>query len=404
MNHSGKRLRILHLASSERWTGVAEPVTSLALEQQRLGHEVRLGCVGGRSFARKASARGVRLFEGLHLDRRLHPLHVVSDIVRLKRFCTRNRIDVVHCHLLHDHWLAAHTLRFYPFISTRPPYLVRTLHSSEAPRADWLHRWLFLNATDALIGVSRTGCETSEKALGLPAGSIRPVMGAVDLERYRPGLDSQALRRELGIPAGAPVAGLVARMRAGRGLRWLVHAIPQVLARVPTAHFVVVGRGELKKWFRDEIADERFRGQVHWAGYRKIDPRPDLGRADLPTTYAAMNVSLFLGLGSEGSCRAILEAMACARPTVGVALSAVPEIVEDGQTGLLVKDRDEADLVEKLVEMLDDTERCARMGEAARRRAEAGFNETVRAEQVLRVYASLFETRARPGRSAPPRG
>jgi glycosyltransferase involved in cell wall biosynthesis len=245
-----------------------------------------------------------------------------------------------------------------------------------------MHRRLFLERTDQFVCVAADAARRAESALGLPAGSVAYVRGGVDLYRFRPGLDGSALRSELGIPMDAPVAGIVARMRAARGLRWLTQAIPAVLEQVPSAHFLVAGRGELKHWFKREIRDPAYRGQVKYAGYR---------REDLPLSYAAMDVSLFLGLGSEGTCRALLEAMACARPTIGAHKAAVPEIIDNERTGLLVRDHDVKDLSDKLVEMLGDRDKCARMGEAARARAETLFDEAARARAFDAIYRSLME-------------
>lgn len=376
-------LRILHLASSERWTGVAEPVVSLAREQARLGHKVWVGCVPGRSFERKTRERGIPVLEGLHLNRRLNPFHLLADLLLLPRFCREQGIDIIHCHLLHDHWLATAAFRWLR--SGRKghrPLIVRTIHSSAPPRSDVFHRRLFLHYTDKFACISADAARRAESTLHLPAGSVPHVRGGVDVERFRPDLDGTDFRASLGIPADSPVAGIVARMRAGRGLRWLTATIPQVLERVPNAHFIVVGRGELKHWFRDEIRKPVYRNQVHYAGYHT---------ADLPQAYAAMDVSLFLGLGSEGTCRAILEAMGCARPSIGVNAGAVPEIIDDGRTGSLVRNRDIADLAAKLTAMLHDRDKCAMMGEAARSRVEELFNESVRAQAFEEIYRTLLK-------------
>lgn len=392
-------LRILHLAASERWTGAAEPVTALAVEQQNSGHRVWVGCVPGRSFERKARERGIETLEGLHLNRRLNPLHLFSDFRALRHFCRENLPHIVHCHLLHDHWSAAAALRIFPIIEIDPPRIVRTLHSSVAPRHDPLHRRLHLRYTDALVAVSRNAADLAERTFHLPQGAVFAVPGAVDTDIFQPQADGARLRRELGIPAGAPVAGIVARMRAGRGHRWLLRAIPRVLERVPDAWFILIGRGEMKHWLKRAIGAPEFAGRVRYAGYRKLQmPSPD--KATLPQAYAAMDVSLFLGLGSEGSCRAILEAMACGVPVVGANTGAVPEIVDDGRTGLLVRSRDIDDLAEKLAEILGDRARRAEMGAAGRARVLEHFTQTRRARAVDVVYRRCLSSQSSHNRGA----
>jgi len=373
MTDSDRKLRILHLASSHRWTGVAEPLVSLASCQQQQGHRVWLGCMAGHSLERRARQRGLEVLQDLYLSRYFHPLQFLSDLRFIRRFSQEQNIDVLHCHLLHDHWSSAIAL-----LGCQSPVLIRTRHSSISPRGDLWHRWLFLRATGQTICISNDSAQRCAKVFSQDADHFPAIRGAVDLERFCPALQANLFRDELGIPSDAPVAGIVSRMRSGRGLRWLLRAWPGVLQQVPQARLVIVGRGELKKWCRDsEIKKEIYRGSVHYAGYRKDD---------LPLAYAAMDVSLFLGLGSEGTCRAILEAMGCARPTIGARTGAVPEIIADGQSGLLVEDRSIESLVEKLVAMLSDRPRCEHYGQAARKRAEALFTEQARADAVLEVY------------------
>jgi len=370
-------LRILHLASSERWTGVAEPVVSLAVQQQKMGHRVWVGCAPGRSFERKARARGLEVLDGIHLNRRLNPLDLLSDQRFVPRFCSENEVDIVHCHLLHDHWLSAWSLKKLRAGPRGRPFLVRTLHMSRAPRNDWFHRRLYRKHTDRLVCISQDAARRAEEALAWAAGTIEHVGGGVDLERFHPARNGSGLREEFSIPPNAPVAGLVARMRAGRGVRWMLRSIPAVLEQLPNAHFVMVGRGEQKKWFKQEILQPAYRGQVHYAGYRKDD--------GLPQAYAAMDAALFLGLGSEGTCRSILEAMACGKAVVAA---------EDGRTGVLVRRRDVDDLTKNLIALLCDRPRCAEMGRVGRQRAEQRFSESARAEAFSRIYEQMIREKS----------
>lgn len=394
-------LRILHLASSDRWTGVADPVVSIAREQQARGHRVWVACGPGFTFEEEARRRGVEVVSDMDLGRSNNPLRFLADVRFLREFCVREQVDIVHCHLPHDHWLAAMALRGLrrapshsggtpaPQGSTSRaagggprPRIVRTSHLSGPPRHDWFHRRLFRLHTDAVICVSAVAARATEAALGLLPGSVAVARGGVDLERFRPGQDSREMRRIIRAPDDAPLAVLVARVRAGRGPRWLLRAAPRVLERVPNARIVVFGRGELKKWFREEIRKPQYDGRVLNGGWR--------GGDQLPLLYACADVTLFLGLGSEGSCRAILEAMACGKPTIGTDIGAVSEIVADGETGLLVPHQDDAALADALVALLSDPARARALGGAARQRAEERFTESARAEAVLAVYDRLM--------------
>jgi glycosyltransferase involved in cell wall biosynthesis len=374
-----KQFRILHLASSERWTGVADPVASLAAEQIRAGHRVWLACIPGQSFERKAAERGIPVLHQFHLDRRLHPGHMLSDLISIRRFVQQENVNVVHSHLLNDNWLAAMAL-----INVKQPcLLVRTFHRCEPPRHDYFDRWLFVKRNDLTILTSKSLLSLFDSKVQLPDGTARVIYGGVDYERFHPDRNGEAVRRELGIAPDAPVAGFVARLTPGRGHRWLLDAVPEIARQLPEVRIVIAGRGALKKTLEAEIrSSPPLHDHVVMAGYR---------RHDLPETYAMLDVGLFLGMGSEGTCRAALEAMATGRPIIAPNAAAMPEIVEDGVTGLLVEKDNPQALADAVVRLLANPDERARMGQAARQSVLARFTEHHRGDATLEAYREAWE-------------
>ena len=372
--------RILHLVSSDRWTGVAEPVAGLAFHQQALGCEVWLACAPSRSLERHAKRRALRVLTDLYLDRRLNPLHLIKDLQILARFVRSERIHVVHAHLIHDHWIAALALRK----AKASALLVRTVHRAEGPHVDPFHRWLFDSATDLTIAISEESAGVLSQRLKLAPAATRVIYGGVDAERFHPGLDGSEFRREMAIPSGAPLGGIVARMVEGRGHRWLLESFSRAVRRVPDLHLVLVGRGPLKKQLRAEIARHPRREQIRMAGYRM---------EDLPQAYAAMDFHILLGQGSDGSCRAALEAMAAGKPNIVVRQGVLPETVREGQEGLLVEPNDVAGLAEALARLASRREEAAAMGRNARRAVEERFRDEIRAQETLAAYAHAWEAR-----------
>lgn len=376
-------MRILHLASSHRWTGAAEPVAALAREQLALGHDVRVACVEGGSFWKRVKRRfGVPRRHGLDLRPGFHPLAAARDLGVLRDLA--RECDVIHCHLQHDHWLAAIALRLIPGFGGRAPALIRTFHRDVPPRSDFAHRWLYARATDALIVVSRSARAAAMEALAVGEGRVFHVHGAVDLDPFHPGLDPAPVRAEFAIAPAAPAAGIVARMQPHRGHNELIDAFEEIAAKVPEAVCVISGRGEMKKPIRARIEAHPLRERIKNIGFRKDD---------LPETYAALDVSVLLAQGSDGTCRAMLEAMACARPVIGVNVGAIADTIEPGKTGWLVPPGDRAALAAAMADALSDRARLAQMGAAARRRMEESFTQRARAEATTRVYEQALSRR-----------
>jgi len=386
-------MRILHLVSSHRWTGAAEPAADLALAQLRLGHDVSLACIAGESFWRRLHRMGVPPMEGLDLRTGPRPA-ILSDVLKLRKIVSEKPYDVVHCHLQHDHWIAAVALGRLtgkkPGADSNPllrPILVRTFHRDIPPRGDLFHRRLYRDASDLLITVSKSALDSTREKLGLDgkfSSHAVWIRGAVDLERFHPGLDGLANRDDWDIPRDAAVAGIVARMQPHRRHLDLIETIDEVVARIPKAYYIIAGRGELKHKIRETIHAHPLSERLVRVGYRKHD---------LPETYAAMDVSVLLAQGSDGTCRAMLEAMACARPVIGANIGAMADTIEPGKTGWLVDPADRRQLVDALLDALGNLERTREMGIEARRRMEANFSQRARAEATIEAYGQSVARR-----------
>lgn len=372
--------RILHLASNVRWTGVAEPATSLARKQMEAGCQVWVGAVWGRSFEQQLRALGVPRAESLDLRRLYNPFAIAGQIRIIRKFVLQNRVQVVHTHLLHDHWLAALALR--GIAPAERPLLVRTVHRYEAMRRDPWHRWLFQRATGLLITVSAEQRDLILAAYPSTTPRLKVIHGGIDPEHFRPDQPGAAsVRADMGERPDSMVAAIVAHLGYNRGHKWLLAAAPRVVETLPKAVIWIVGQGELKKWLRKELQAPRYRGRVLLAGYRS---------EDLPDTYAAVNVGLLLGLGSEGSARAALECMATARPVIAVRKGALAETITDGVDGFLVPENDTEALADALIRLLGDPDLCRRMGEAARQKVLSGFTEQTRADRTMEAYREVL--------------
>lgn len=371
-----EKLKILHLVSNSRWTGVAEPAASVAAQQMTAGHDVWMACIWGRSMDEQLRRRGFKIATELRIPRRINPLATLADVRRLRQFILNNSIDVVHCHQLHEHWLAALALRGWK--DGPRPLLVRTVHRYETMRRDPWHRWLFAQATDLLITVSTEQRELIAAAYPQARANVEVIYGGVDPDRFHPAVEgAAAVRADMGEKPDSIVGGIVAHLGYNRGHRWLLQSAPAALQRAPHGVIWIVGKGEMKKELRRACHDPKYQHRMFMAGYRSDD---------LPQTYAAMDFVMLLGLGSEGSARAALEAMASGKPIIGVDRGALRDTITHGVDGYLIKEGDVQALTDHLAELLSSRDRCEKMGAAARAKILAKFTEHRRGELTIDAY------------------
>ena len=366
-----RSLRVLHLVANRWWTGSAEPALDLARALRGRGHDVSFACIRGDLLEAKAVSMGFLPVPELSLERSARPWKLAADLRELRRFARDRRIQIVHTHLSHDHWLATIALHGLPVRR------VRTLHHRRAvTRVPG--RGSLLRRADALLAASEAIAQTVRR-LGVDAGRVTVIPGAVDTTRFSANLDGAAVRGELKLHPG-PVVGCVARLVPGRGHDLLLEATRRLRTRFPTLRLLLVGRGEGRPALERLVDELGLTDVVVFAGYRG---------EDLPQTLAAMDCFVLLGAGSEESCRAVLEAMAAGRAVVATPVGALPETIVDGETGWLVTDSPEV-IADRLAAVLGDATKARAMGRAGRRRVEALFTSERRAAAVEQVYARVL--------------
>jgi glycosyltransferase involved in cell wall biosynthesis len=366
-------MTVLHLAANRWWTGSADPVIRLVSGLRARGHRVLLGVVRGDRFETKAREADIEPLADLDLRPRGWPGPIVRDVARLRRVIARERVDIVHAHHSHDHWLgwlAAHR-------AGRATALVRTFHNAGAVKSDALARWLY-RRTAAVFAVSRA-IESRLRDVGVAPARIAWIPGIADTTRFSSDVDGSAVRREFEI-GDAPLIVTVSRLAANRGHEALLAGFRSALDKMPDAKLMLVGKGETRARLEALVTELALTDRVIFAGYRD---------RDLPAVVSAADCFVLMGAGSDESCRAALEAMAAARPVVARRVGALPETVVDGHTGVLLDD-DAPDIVAAaLLHVLGDRERAGAMGRAGRRRAEALFSADHAVDAVERVYRSL---------------
>ena len=207
---------------------------------------------------------------------------------------------------------------------------------------------------------------------GLAPERIRVVYEGVKDRPPEPG-GREALR-SLGIPEDAPVVGNVAALTDHKDHATLLAAAAQVIARVPAAHFVIVGDGELRPALEARAEQLGLGGRCLFLGFR----------TDLDRLIPAFDV-FCLSSHMEGLGTSLLDAMCFGRPIVATAAGGVPEAVESGRSGVLVAVRDPEALGHALADLLASAERRAALGAAGRQLFERRFTASRMVEETLRV-------------------
>jgi glycosyltransferase involved in cell wall biosynthesis len=351
------------------------------------GHRVLIGCIGGSTAAQRCREMGLRAIEGFQFRRGFRPLSFWRDCRLLSACCAAERVDVIHAHLSQETWVACVGARL-----CRPrPVLIRSRGVVVPVRPHVFNRLLHNRFSEHVVVPSRV---IYEHLLSLPGFDRRKVSllpEGVDLSRFSPHADGSTVRAQFNVPPGAPFVVMVARLERVKGHEIFFRALAKLLRErtVPGLRALCA-------------CDERAPGAYE----RTVGQARELGcpgevlaftgmRDDIEKVIAAANCMALPSLGSEGSSRVALEAAASGVPLVASSVGCLPEVVQDGATGLLVPPGDPDALAGALARLLNDAARAKQMGQAARRRAEALFDEKVMAERLEQIYLSEAEVKSK---------
>ncbi len=365
-------LRVTHVVLSMELGGLESIVLDLVREGRRAGQSVAVVCLERPGvLAEQVEAQGGRL-ACIH-----KPPGIRLEVFgRLGRLFRELRPDVVHTHQIGALFYAGPAAR-----RAGVPVVVHTEHGKHYDhrrRTRWLGRL-------AARGAARFFCVSADIAAAVgahriaPPGKIRVVPNGIDTTRFQEENEAGAVRQSLGIPANAPVIGTVGRLSEVKRQDLLIRAFQQVRARLADAHLLLVGDGPWLGRLRELVAGLGLADSVHFAGYQ-AQPAPYLQAMDL----------FALTSQSEGMPLAVLEAWAAGLPVVATRVGGLPELVDDGRTGILVAFGDDAALARALGDLLADPATARRLGAAGRDRVEARYSLRRMADEYQRHYNELL--------------
>jgi glycosyltransferase involved in cell wall biosynthesis len=275
--------------------------------------------------------------------------------VRLARCLRADRVDLLHCHLPEAGVVGRIACRL-----ARIPvvYTEHSLWDHHHPVARALNR-ATLAWNDRVIAVSEAVRRCVLAGSRTPPDRVVTIPNGIDVARVeRDAASAPAPWKTEGIADGTRIVGTVGSLAPVKGHRYLLHALAHLRARGHQVHGVIVGRdrGELPR-LRRLAVDLGLEGCVTFAGQR----------ADAAALIRAFDVFVLPSL-SEGLPVTLLEAMALGRPVVATDVGGIPEVLRDGQDGLVVPAGDPAALAAGIDALLRDPERASRLGRTARER------------------------------------
>ncbi|MFP3939160.1 MAG: glycosyltransferase family 4 protein [Thermoanaerobaculia bacterium] len=379
------RIRVLEFVNSFHIGGTERQFVALVRGLAEGGHEVHVGCLRNRGQFRGELPSGLPVRE--YSIPSLKSVTAGRRVLELARYLRRHRIEVVHATNLYANVFAVAAGR----LAGTPVVLasVVDLGHTWTPTLERAQRLVCRLADGVVVNARAVGRRLRDE--GWAPERLHVIHNGVEARERPAGPGSVELREELGIPAGAPLVGVVSRLSAWKGVEHFVNAAALVARDHPEARFLVVGGPNVGQ---DAYVEELWRRTAALG----LEERTVFTgfRTDVPKILPELTISVQPSL-SEGLSNVILESMASGLPMVVTDVGGNPELIRDGVDGLVVPPADPPALAAAIGRLLADPERARAMGRSARRSASERFSLDEMVERTLALYRQLLD---RPRRRA----
>jgi glycosyltransferase involved in cell wall biosynthesis len=341
-------MKILHLVSSGGYYGKESVIINLCSALEKLGYSTEVGAfLNSKAPNDEVVTRSQR------------------QNLRATTFACRGRVDLRTVRTIRDHILLHQIDLVHTHDTKSDLYGYLAARWAGRPLFATCHLWFSSNirhaiysATDrfalrhfdGVIGVSTPIVSTLHKSR-VAHCKVEVIANGIDFSPFLSVEDARSIR-EFGSDL---TIGIVGRLARQKGHPILFAAARGILEKFPGAKFVVVGGGPDRKQLEALAHELGIAASVYFAGYRD----------DMPTVYAGLDLMVMPSL-NEGLPMTLLEAMAARRAIVASAVGAVPEVIEHGQTGLLVEPGNAADLEREMLLLLNDASFRNRIAQNAR--------------------------------------
>lgn len=373
-------MKVAHLIKATRISGAERHLLILlsALRARGVDAHLLILVEDGKlmdNYVAEATARGIpsdRIVIHRHLD--------WSVIGRIRKRLRKLKPDILHTHLIH-----ADTYGYRAGKRQRIPVIVTSRHNDDNfrrhPMIKGLQRWLWRGYT-AGIAISDSIRQFTSEVENAPADKLKVIHYGMEYQpqsRAEQATARHNLRQELGLAEDTLILGMACRLIEQKGIGYALTAFAKLHFDYPDAHLVIAGEGDLRADLEKKVEKYNLQGRVHFLGWRE----------EMPQILAAYDIFLMPSLW-EGFGLVLIEAMSKGVPVVASRVSAIPEVVSEEETGLLVPPRDAEALARALRRLLDDRALRLHMGMLAEDRVAQFFTAERMAEQTLALYEELL--------------
>lgn len=368
--------RILHLISSSGFLGAENVVLELALYSKHSGLNVTIGVFEN---SRNPNYELADIAKHRGLEVKIFPCRGRYDgntVNMIRDYIKSSVINLIHSH--------NYKSNFFAWIALSKQKSVKWVITNHGRRLGqmlflyYLVNILIMRRADKVIAVSEEIAFNMKKQ-GISKKKITLIHNGIDFEKFININTTDELRRTFGFNGTSKVIGTIASLTPEKGHIYLLEAAQQVIDRYPECCFLIVGDGGQRQFLEEKTSHLGLNEKVIFAGSRK----------DVPEILPMLDAFVLPSL-KEGLPMALLEAMAAKIPVIASKVGAIPNIIEDGISGLLIPPENPDAVAEAINTILSDENSAKEMTRRGFQKVRDHFSSKKMAEKYLTVYRELL--------------
>lgn len=367
-------MNILQLISSGGFFGAENVVVHLSSELQKIDSFYPIAGVLGNLQNPHTEVADMCHQEGI--ETAIFPCRSKFDfrtISRLRSFIKKRDIDVIHSH--------GYKANLYSFFSSLglQTFCVATCHNwlgdSLRMKSYAVLDRFFLKSFNAIAAVSE---DVRKKIInsGINPKKVKIIENGISMDRFSRNYSLDKIRTELNIAGDSIVIGTVGRISYEKGQEDLLKIVPEIVKEFPKTVFLIIGDGSLMKYLQKQYNHPR----IIFTGLRN----------DTPKLYQSMDIFVLPSL-TEGLPMVLLEAMASSLPVIATKVGAIPTVVQNGETGLVVEPGDPEEISTALLYLLSNPDKAEQMGRKGYKRVKEHYSSSKMAAEYINIYSTLFD-------------
>jgi len=381
-----KRLNILQVVGITHRGGSGASAAFLSKKLYERGHNVICVCNRNSFGFELLTSIGVPTVTSVVMSNKFKPnikffKQYINDVLTIKDLIEKNDIDILHTHCSPEYWIGA----LARALVRKKPAFIRTRHIPVPVKKNLLNTYLF-NSTDRVIAVSSIIRENYFDKNGYDKKKIETIYDGVDCKRFHPQVDGKVVRKEFNIKDDEILIGNIARLDTIKGHNFFLQSIGEVVREAHNVKVIIAGWRDKK--FKDEdmdklkriIMDMGIEDKIIFTGFKD----------NIENILAAIDIFVLSSVGSEGSSRATLEAIAMAKPCVATKVGILPELIEEGKSGFLVPSREPHLMAEAILKLIRNPDRAREFGNCAYKRFLENFTNEIMVEKTLMLYYKVL--------------